>query len=171
MTRKAPPGAALVERLCGLALLVVLVTLLFIWRGAHGDDTGVLQALWPATDFSRRTVALDEIISGGPPKDGIPAIDAPGFVDFAKADAWLHPKEPVITLAIGETARAYPLQILMYHEIVNDILAGVPVSVTFCPLCNAAIVFDRRADGGVHFAFAWLAFQPDSEIFTDGRPR
>jgi hypothetical protein len=147
MTRKTSPKAVLVERFPGLALLVVLVTLLSIWSGAHSDDTKALQSKWPATDFSRRTVALDEIISGGPPRDGIPAIDQPRFVAFGEADAWLHPKEPVIALAVDNTARAYPLQILMFHEIVNDTLAGVAVSVTFCPLCNAAIVFDRRVAG------------------------
>ena len=99
---------------------------------------------WPKTDFSRRTVELSEIESGGPPKDGIPAIDRPGFVTTQDARAWLKPKEPVLVLRIEREARAYPLQILMYHEIVNDTVAGVPVAVTFCPLCNASIVFDRR---------------------------
>ena len=99
---------------------------------------------WPRTDFSRRTVELSEIESGGPPKDGIPAIDRPRFVAPGGARAWLGPKEPVLVLRIERDARAYPLQILMYHEIVNDSVAGVPVAVTFCPLCNASIVFDRR---------------------------
>ena len=102
---------------------------------------------WPKTDFSKRTVELSEIESGGPPKDGIPAIDRPRFVDAAAARAWLKPQEPVIALRLGKEARAYPLQILMYHEIVNDALNGTPVAVTFCPLCNASIVFERRVGG------------------------
>ncbi len=102
---------------------------------------------WPRTDFSKRTVDLAEIESGGPPKDGIPAIDRPKFVPTASARAWLNPKEPVIVLRVGSEARAYPLQILMFHEIVNDTLAGTPVAVTFCPLCNASIVFERRVEG------------------------
>jgi hypothetical protein len=104
---------------------------------------------WPKTDFSRRTVDLAEIESGGPPKDGIPAIDRPRFVGTPAARAWLKAREPVIALRMGKDARAYPLQILMYHEIVNDTVNGVPVAVTFCPLCNASIVFERRVGGRV----------------------
>jgi hypothetical protein len=65
------------------------------------------------TDFSRHTVPLDEIVSGGPPKDGIPAIDRPGFVRVAEADEWLSPREPVVLVVEGAEAKAYPLQILM----------------------------------------------------------
>jgi len=104
---------------------------------------------WPRTDFSRRTVEPGEITSGGPPKDGIPAIDRPRFVTPAEAEAWLGAQEPVIVLEGGAAGRAYPLQILIWHEIVNDELEGLPVAVTFCPLCNAAMVFDRRVDGRV----------------------
>ena len=99
---------------------------------------------WPKTDFSRRTVELAEIQSGGPPKDGIPAIDRPKFVSPQLARTWLSAREPVIALRLEGEARAYPLQILMFHEIVNDVVRAVPVTVTFCPLCNASIVFDRR---------------------------
>jgi len=96
------------------------------------------------TDFTKHSVPLSDITSGGPPRDGIPPIDEPRFVTVAEADAWLEEKEPVIHLAIGDDVRAYPLQILMWHEIVNDAIDGRPVAVTFCPLCNTAIVFDRR---------------------------
>ncbi len=107
------------------------------------------RAEWPKTDFAKRTVDLAEIESGGPPKDGIPAIDRPRFVSTRAARAWLRPKEPVIVVRLGREAKAYPLQILMFHEIVNDVVAGVPVAVTFCPLCNASLVFDRRVAGRV----------------------
>jgi len=99
---------------------------------------------WPKTDFSRTLVDLAEIISGGPPKDGIPAIDKPVFIAIDNAARWLDDREPVIVVELGNEVRAYPLQILIFHEIVNDNLAGIPVSVTFCPLCNASIVFERR---------------------------
>ncbi|MBI4988839.1 MAG: DUF3179 domain-containing protein [Rhodocyclales bacterium] len=104
---------------------------------------------WPKTDFAKRTVDLAEIQFGGPPKDGIPAIDRPRFDTASQARAWLAPQEPVIVLRLAGRARAYPLQILMYHEIVNDTFSDVPVAVTFCPLCNASIVFDRRLDGSM----------------------
>jgi hypothetical protein len=99
------------------------------------------------TNFARHSVPYEEIKSGGPSKDGIPAIDEPRFVTTTEADRWLEPREPVIALTIGDETRAYPIQVLIWHEIVNDELAGVPVAVTFCPLCNTAIVFDRRVDG------------------------
>jgi hypothetical protein len=102
-----------------------------------------------STDFSRHSVSYGEILSGGPPKDGIPAIDDPQFVPVAEADAWLKPVEPVILFQVGDDARAYPIQILMWHEIVNDLVGGVPVVVTFCPLCNTAIAFERTVDGRV----------------------
>lgn len=102
---------------------------------------------WPRTDFGHRTVEWNEILSGGPPKDGIPAIDRPRFVSPKDARIWLKDREPVIVLRLGTEARAYPLQILMYHEIVNDTVVGTTVAVTFCPLCNAAIVFDRQVGG------------------------
>lgn len=100
-----------------------------------------------STDWTRHTIAYDELLSGGPPRDGIPAIDAPQFVNAAEAAAWLADNEPVIALEIDGDARAYPLQILTWHEIVNDTVGNVPVIVTFCPLCNSAIVFDRRLNG------------------------
>jgi hypothetical protein len=104
---------------------------------------------WPRTDFSLATVDLNEIISGGPPKDGIPAIDNPRFYSIEEADGWLDAREPVIVVTMGDHTRAYPLQILIYHEIVNDTFRGQPIAVTFCPLCNASIVFDRRIGGRI----------------------
>ena len=128
---------------------VALVPALLLTAGLALAQTAQDLAEWPKTDFSRRTVDLAEIESGGPPKDGIPAIDRPRFVGARAARAWLKPMEPVIVLRLGREARAYPIQILMFHEIVNDLVAGVPVAVTFCPLCNASIVFDRRVAGRV----------------------
>jgi hypothetical protein len=121
--------------------------LALVLAGAALAQSPADRAEWPKTDFARRTVELAEIQSGGPPKDGIPAIDRPRFVAPAAARPWLKPKEPVIVVRLGGERRAYPLQILMFHEIVNDELAGRPVAVTFCPLCNASIVFDRRVAG------------------------
>jgi hypothetical protein len=96
------------------------------------------------TDFSKRSVPLDEILSGGPPKDGIPAIDRPRFVSVKEADRWLGKREPIVVFEQGGRVRGYPWQILIWHEIVNDEVGGLPVSITYCPLCNTAIAFDRR---------------------------
>jgi len=109
---------------------------------AGANDRPAWTKAWPDTDLEQTQVPLTEIRSGGVPRDGIPPIDGPKTVPVEKAD--LRPKEPVIQLEIGEDARAYPLRVLMWHEIANDVVDGRPVAVTYCPLCNAAVVFDRR---------------------------
>jgi hypothetical protein len=102
---------------------------------------------WPATDFTRLTIDLAEVMSGGPPRDGIPAITGPDYIP-ATAETRLDPREPVVTWQPDSgPARAYPIRYLMWHEIVNDVVDGQPVTVTFCPLCNTAIVFDPVLDG------------------------
>jgi len=115
-----------------------------------------LQAGYPAsivpisdgwkTNFARRLVPLSEFESGGPGKDGIPSIDAPRFAPASEI-RFLRAPEPVIELKVGKVVRGYPIQILIWHEIANDTIGGVPVAVTFCPLCNTAIVFERRVKG------------------------
>jgi hypothetical protein len=104
-----------------------------------------LTAGWD-TDFEKTAVPLTEFRSGGPGKDGIPAVDDPQVAPVAEVD-FLEAREPVVAVELEGAARAYPIQILIWHEIVNDELGGVPVAVTFCPLCNTAIAFDRRLDG------------------------
>ncbi len=105
---------------------------------------------WPDTDFSRSNVPdWSEIISGGPGKDGIPALSDPDFIPAAQEQK-IAGREPVITVEIGNaTPRAYPIRYLTWHEIVNDTVGGVPVAVTFCPLCNSALTFERRVKGKV----------------------
>jgi hypothetical protein len=99
------------------------------------------------TNFDKKTIDLTELMSGGPPKDGIPAIFIPKFETQSEAGNWLNYKEPVIALEINEEAKAYPLSILIWHEIVNDKIDNVPIVVSFCPLCYSAIVYDRRVNG------------------------
>ena len=101
------------------------------------------------TDFSYHTVPYGEIIGGGPPRDGIRPLDNPTFVAVDQADEWLFDVEPVISFELNGVKRAYPLQVLIWHEIVNDVVGGVPVTITFCPLCNSAIVFERTVNGMV----------------------
>ncbi len=120
-------------------------TLLLAALVALGMTAGQAQTL--RSDLTKAPVPLDEIIPGGPPPDGIPAIDRPAFVAPAPAARWLTPKEPVLALEINGDVRAYPLQILMWHEIVNDTVGGKPVVVTYCPLCNSGLVFERLVGG------------------------
>ncbi|MEJ7797875.1 MAG: DUF3179 domain-containing protein, partial [Solirubrobacteraceae bacterium] len=99
------------------------------------------------TDFARRSVGLGEFKDGGPPRDGIPPIDRPRVATQRQGDRYLDDREPVMVVQHGAAARAYPLRILVWHEIVNDRLAGRAIAVTYCPLCNSGVVFDRRVDG------------------------
>src|SRR6516165_2937234 len=110
-----------------IALTAVFGLLVDASLGTLSADPISWRLEWPRTDFSKHSVPFAGIKSGGPPKDGIPAID----------------------LSIGEDARAYPLRVLIWHEIANDIVGGTPVVVTYCPLCNAALVFERVIDGRV----------------------
>jgi len=103
---------------------------------------------WPDTDFTKHSVDYGEILSGGPPPDGIPAIDAPQFESVDQANQWLGDDWPVMFFEHNGDARAYPLAILVYHEIVNDVVSDLPVTLTFCPLCNATIAFDRTLPDG-----------------------
>lgn len=105
---------------------------------------------WTKTDFSKSSIPFDEIFSGGVPKDGIPPIDNPRFAPIAEVERLYKGTEPVITVSINGAAKAYPLGILMTHEIVNDELGGKPITVTYCPLCNSAVVFDRNINGKIH---------------------
>lgn len=101
---------------------------------------------WPRTDFSKAGVDLGEIFSGGIGRDVIPAIDTPTIGALADVGDTHEPREPVIRVTVNDQTRASPLSVLIWHEIVNDELGGVPIAVTYCPLCNTAIVFDRRVD-------------------------
>lgn len=96
----------------------------------------------------KSVVPLDRIVSGGPPPDGIPSIDKPKFTSVQEADKKLEDSELVVGLNVNGDIRAYPLQILVWHEIVNDNVGGVPVAVTYCPLCFTNQVFNRTLEDG-----------------------
>lgn len=125
--------------------------------GSVGAQSGLEAARAIGVDLERAMIPVEEILSGGPPPQGIPALGfsgdhagaagptgAPRFAAQDEAAGWLGAEEPVVALTVAGESRAYPLQILTWHEIANDTLGGVPVAVTFCPLCNSALAFDRR---------------------------
>ncbi|TVS04204.1 MAG: DUF3179 domain-containing protein [Rhodobacteraceae bacterium] len=131
-----------------LASLIMSIVLLV--APAMAQVPAQWRAEFPNTDFDAASVDLSEIMSGGPPRDGIPAIWEPGFIAAAD-ETRIERREPVMTYqAEGEVARAYPIRYLMWHEIVNDVVGGTPIAVTFCPLCNSAMIFDARIDGERH---------------------
>lgn len=124
-------------------LTAMLLALYLVPGQAAKADPGFWKSAWPNTDFSKTSIDFAEVLSGGPAKDGIPAIDNPEFKKVGDVSN-IKPNEPVIGVVLNGIAKAYPLQVLMWHEIVNDTIGDTPISVTFCPLCNASIVFDRR---------------------------
>ncbi len=129
--------------------IIVAVALILLALSAQANP-GAWRGEWPDTDFGKTTIqSWAEIQSGGPPKDGIPALSDPKFVR-ASGKSGLAKAEAVITVELsGQTPRAYPIRYLMWHEIVNDRIGNKLVAVTYCPLCNSAIVFDRRTPRGV----------------------
>ena len=99
------------------------------------------------TNGTRHSVPLDEILSGGPPKDGIPSIDNPKFISISEAEEWLNNDDPGIAFSRDTVDRFYPYQILVWHEIVNDTIDGKRILVTYCPLCLTGFVIDPIVKG------------------------
>lgn len=137
------------------ATLLAFVMLGLSWANARGDElTRNGFALSPAS------IPASEIIGGGPSRDGIPALDQPAN-ERAAASSWSD-DEPVLALVVGDQARAYPVAILNWHELVNDTLGGVPILVSFCPLCGTGLVFDRRVAGTTRrFGVSGLLYRSD----------
>ncbi len=103
------------------------------------------------TDFSNSVVDLNELLVGIPvsdPRDRIPPIDEPNFDSVENTD-WIEDREPGVLMDINDDARFYPLSIMTRHEVVNDEIGGEPVAVTYCPLCNTAVAFERTFEGDV----------------------
>ncbi len=132
--------------------IVGILALMGAQRPARGQDScnpaNLSTANW-STDFCNSQVDFSEILVGNPTKNGIPSVSDPAMESVEEAANWLSVRSPVIALEIDGEARAYPLAILMWHEIANDEIAGRPVAVTFCPLCNSSVTFDRRVNGSV----------------------
>jgi hypothetical protein len=109
-------------------------------------------------------ISSSEIQRGGPPRDGIPALDQP-IVLTAAESSW-GDEEIVVGVVRSGKARAYPLSVLVWHELVNDVLGGDPILVSYCPLCATALVFDRRLDGRVrNFGVSGLLYRSDLLMF------
>jgi hypothetical protein len=137
------------------SLGIKVIGLILLWVGLS------------AWDFSRHSIPLSEILSGGPGKDGIPAIDRPRFVAASKASrTFLKDEDRIIALAVNGKQKAYPIKILNWHEIVNDRIGGLNVVVTFCPLCGTGMVFDANAAGRrLNFGVSGLLYQSDVLLY------
>src|SRR5918996_3013276 len=134
----------------GLGIGIIIGPLLSYSSTNNPLFTSILRstATLSAQEEIKSVVPLDQIVSGGPPPDGIPSIDKPKFTSAQEADKNLKDSELVLGLNINGDIRAYPLQILVWHEIVNDKVGGVPVAVTYCPLCFTNQVFNRALEDG-----------------------
>jgi Protein of unknown function (DUF3179) len=129
------------------ALVAVVVTNSGPFFTPNSPVIGQLSANTGVSSEPKHIVPLEKIVSGGPPPDGIPSIDDPKFISAAEADKFLEDGEQIVGLNINGDIRAYPLQILVWHEIVNDNVGGSSVAVTYCPLCFTNQVFNRTIDG------------------------
>lgn len=116
-------------------------------------------------DLSDAAVPAEQILSGGPPRDGIPAIDSPVFETAAAAD-WLDDDDRILGLSLNGMHKAYPLAIMNWHELVNDEIGGEPVAVTFCPLCGTGMAFAAEREGRrLEFGISGLLYQSDVLLY------
>lgn len=101
----------------------------------------------PPFDITKRSIPREALLDGGPPKDGIPALDRPRFVTSAEAAEFLKDKDQVIGVYRDAEAKAYPLKVMVWHELVNDEIGGRPSTVSYCPLNGAGVVYDPVVSG------------------------
>ncbi|MGZ0015164.1 DUF3179 domain-containing protein [Yeosuana sp. AK3] len=125
----------------GFYLMSLLIVFQFQNMKAQKNPRNV-QTQWE-TNLDKKSVPLDEFLTLLKP-DQIPPINTPSFISLEEAKNTYFEHEPVIAVEINNEAKAYPLSVLMYHEIVNDVVGGTPIIATYCPLCNAAIAFNRN---------------------------
>lgn len=130
-----------------MVTIVLCLSVVGLIQAQETDNCTPIQfnVYWEETDFCNTTIDLSEVRHVISP-DGIPALNNPVMETIADAEGWLNPLSPVISVEIDGEARAYPLAILVFHEIANDEIADTAVAVTYCPLCNSSIVFNSTID-------------------------
>lgn len=113
-------------------------------------------------DLSNASIPVGEIKQGGPPRDGIPSIDDPSFNTATQADSWLNDQDRILAIEHNGEAKAYPIRILVFHEIVNDKIGGKPILVSYCPLCGTGMIFESEVGGSVKdFGVSGLLYNSD----------
>ncbi len=127
--------------------------------GPREDNPSALDDLRDPS-FPEPLIDPDDILDGGPPPDGIPPLDDPRF-ETAEDITWLDDTEPLLALTVKGETKGYPLRVMTWHEIVNDTVGGVPMAVTYCPLCNSGVAFERSAAGRL------LSFGTSGKLFAD----
>lgn len=126
-----------------LLVLLVLVASCTSNINENNSDSTLDSEIKTTSDGIKYIIHPSDLKSGGPPKDGIPAIDNPKYVTVDEADQWIQDNELVLVIRHKNITRAYPLQIMVWHEIVNDKIAGDPILITYCPLCGSGIAYER----------------------------
>lgn len=130
------------------------------------NNYSVYTTVLPSGEQVKYVVNPEDIVSGGPPKDGIPSIDNPVFVSRDEAEKFMRELDVVIGLYYKGVARAYPHKILVWHEIVNDVVAGTPIAITYCPLCYTSLAFKRVIDGEpVEFGTSGLLYNSNLVMY------
>ncbi|MBI1349433.1 DUF3179 domain-containing protein [bacterium] len=150
------------RRLLSIALLILgAIAWVSVWNTSKSQAQPNRYREYNGFNLSQLLIPKGEILRGGPPRDGIPSIDAPDFVEAAQAD-WMHPDDDVLAFELNGAAKAYPLKVLVWHEVVNDDFGGTPVLATYCPLCGTAMMFKRSFDGqALSFGVSGLLYQSD----------
>lgn len=142
--------------LIGVIGIIIVAIAFFIFndKSASFNDEQVIlppnidtSEIKTTSDGTKYIVSPEDIRGGGPSKDGIPSIDNPEFVSVSEADAWIADNELVLVMIHKDVKRVYPLQILVWHEIVNDFIADDPILITYCPLCGSGIAYERTING------------------------
>jgi len=140
------------EKKKALLLRIVFVSWMFVFLSGF--------------NYSKHSIPVDEIFAGGPAKDGIPALSQPKFVAAKNAKHYMKDEDRVLGLARNGQAKAYPIKILNWHEIVNDTIGSQAVVVTFCPLCGTGMVFDGKINGkNLTFGVSGLLYQSDMLLY------
>lgn len=142
-------------------ILVLITSILISYSLSSAEQAKAQVKELNGFKLSKLNIPQGEIRSGGPPRDGIPSIDKPDFIDPDKAN-FMKDEDLVLSYSHNGRTRAYPLRILVWHEIVNETIEGKPVLVTYCPLCGTAMIFDRMVEGKVRdFGVSGLLYQSD----------
>ncbi len=146
------------EKIRGLTLAGLLL-------GGVVSDFALSAGLSNDFDLSTSSLPREQILRGGPPRDGIPALSDPRLIP-AKDAAYLKPTDRIVGISLKGQARAYPIAILNWHEIVNDSIDGLRFAVTYCPLCGTAITFDATIDGSpTDFGVSGLLYNNDVLLY------
>ncbi len=137
---------AMIQASVRQSIVFVWLILALVGPALAGEGPLFWEREFPATDFKKYSIDYSEIRSDSATRDSIPPINKPRFAAVDKING-IGDLEPVISVVIDGEARAYPIRIMLWHEIVNDRIGNVPILVSYCPLCNSSVVYDRRVDG------------------------